>query len=260
MGKLLGSHSDNSELDRPDLNKCPDCECLFPQDTCPICGKVCPPGYRAGERKPEKKKREKSKIINYNFVAWYHKWWFIILMLLLFPLCGVVLILTSPHRKSTKIIVFIIALIYSVVSYFGIGNIIISIKNTFENPVDTSLSYEEYIGKCKEISLEEYYRNPDDFEGEFVRVELVIAEKIFDSEIYYQNGKYPEYYLCYFEINGQKMIMFIRDCVQNNSMNFVKGDRITVYGECSGMKTIYDLNYNSRTGCCVNGAYIHLEK
>ena len=28
MGRMLGSFADNNELDRPDLNKCPDCQGL----------------------------------------------------------------------------------------------------------------------------------------------------------------------------------------------------------------------------------------
>ena len=39
MGRLLGSFADREELDRPDLNKCPDCKCFFGGDNCPICGK-----------------------------------------------------------------------------------------------------------------------------------------------------------------------------------------------------------------------------
>ena len=39
MGKLLGAH-DSYELDRPDLNKCPDCGCFFDGDNCPLCGKT----------------------------------------------------------------------------------------------------------------------------------------------------------------------------------------------------------------------------
>jgi len=58
MGRLLGSHADDRELDRPDLNKCPDCGCFFPQDNCPLCGKPCPEEMRAGNRKPPKKSKK----------------------------------------------------------------------------------------------------------------------------------------------------------------------------------------------------------
>ena len=46
MGRMLGSFDPEDELDRPDLNKCPDCGCYFATDNCPLCGKVCPPEMR----------------------------------------------------------------------------------------------------------------------------------------------------------------------------------------------------------------------
>ena len=58
MGRMLGSFADDTELDRPDLNKCPDCKCYFAGDTCPLCGKVCPEEMRAGNRKPVKVKKQ----------------------------------------------------------------------------------------------------------------------------------------------------------------------------------------------------------
>ena len=58
MGRMLGSFDPEDELDRPDLNKCPDCGCYFATDNCPLCGKVCPPEMRAGAR-VEPKKRKK---------------------------------------------------------------------------------------------------------------------------------------------------------------------------------------------------------
>ena len=49
MGRMLGSHG-SEELDRPDLNKCPDCGCFFSSDNCPLCGKPCPEEMRAGNK------------------------------------------------------------------------------------------------------------------------------------------------------------------------------------------------------------------
>ena len=40
MGRMLGSFDPEDELDRPDLNKCPDCGCYFASDECPLCGKT----------------------------------------------------------------------------------------------------------------------------------------------------------------------------------------------------------------------------
>ena len=62
MGRMLGAFDDDVELDRPDLNKCPDCNCFFAGDNCPICGKVCPEHMRAGNRAPVKPQKKKKRL------------------------------------------------------------------------------------------------------------------------------------------------------------------------------------------------------
>jgi len=57
MGRLLGSHDGGDSLDRPDLNRCPDCGCYFESEECPLCGKICPEDMRAGNRKEVKQKK-----------------------------------------------------------------------------------------------------------------------------------------------------------------------------------------------------------
>ncbi len=103
---MLGAFDNPEELDRPDLNKCPDCECFFAGDSCPLCGKVCPEQMRAGNRKPPKKERRRKGSSNgrVTFVEWYHSWWFIILMLFVMPIVGIILLCTSPHRTLWKVL------------------------------------------------------------------------------------------------------------------------------------------------------------
>ena len=108
MGRMLGAHDPNSEIDRPDLNKCPDCGCFFAQDNCPLCGKLCPEEMRAGNRKPVKKSRVRSGSGRVTFIEWYHSWWFIILMMIFMPIAGIVLLITSPHRTRSKVIFAVI--------------------------------------------------------------------------------------------------------------------------------------------------------
>ena len=67
MGRMLGSY-DSDELDRPDLNKCPDCGCFFAQDECPLCGKPCPEEMRAGNRKAVKVKKTKAGSERVSFI------------------------------------------------------------------------------------------------------------------------------------------------------------------------------------------------
>ena len=92
MGRMLGSFDPEDELDRPDLNKCPDCGCYFATDNCPLCGKVCPPEMRAGARvEPKKRRKRRAGSGRVQFIPWYHTWWFILLMMFWMPPVGIIL-------------------------------------------------------------------------------------------------------------------------------------------------------------------------
>lgn len=120
MGRMLGAFDGREELDRPDLNKCPDCECFFAGEACPLCGKICPEEMRAGNRKPPKKQKKSRSGSNgrVTFVEWYHSWWFIVLMMIFMPIAGIVLLITSPHRTRSKIIFAVIFVaVYFVVPF-----------------------------------------------------------------------------------------------------------------------------------------------
>lgn len=260
MGRFIGSFMDDNELDRPDLNKCPDCECYFPQDNCPICGRVCPEEMRAGNRKTVKKKKQRngrSKTVQY--IDWYHRWWFIILMLIIFPIMGIILLIGSPHSKKMKIAVIAVAVVYTIGSGWGINNIVNSVGNYFERPVDTSLSFSEYTNKCENLSPDDYFRNPDSYKKKYVKMELVVAEKFTDPEGYYSNKKYNDYYVCtYKNAAGVEFRILVRSCIQSGVENLAVGDKVTVYGECAGSITVYDMNYKAYSGPCVNAAYFGL--
>lgn len=256
MGRMLGAF-DGDEIDRPDLNKCPDCGCFFAQDECPICGKVCPEEMRAGNRKPVKQKRNGSsggsgRVV---FVNWYHSWWFMALMLFIFPLIAIILLATSPYKKKHKIIAFIIAGLYLIISTFGIGNILGLIDRAFNSPVDTSLSKEEYIAACEETTPEAFYRSSAGYNGKFVSFTLIIEQKLVDSNGYYNNEEYTTYYICSAE-DGAEYEILVRDCIQDGSVNFIAGDLITVYGEGAGNVTVYDMDYLPHTAPCINAAYV----
>ena len=117
MGRMLGAFDPNDDLDRPDLNKCPDCGCYFAQLHCPLCGKECPEEMRAGNRKRKKRKKtRRGSSGRVTFVEWYHSWWFIVLMLLWVPLGGIILLITSPHKTRLKILLIALCIVYSIVS------------------------------------------------------------------------------------------------------------------------------------------------
>ncbi len=252
MGRLLGAH-DSDELDRPDLNKCPDCGCFFPQDNCPLCGKECPEEYRAGNRKAVKPKKKRSSSGRVTFVEWYHSWWFIIIMMFFMPVIGIILLITSPHKKGAKIIFVILAIVYTLFTTFGISGIISRFTNALEEPVER-LSYEEYTEKCKETDPEEFYRAPHKFDGEFVTMKLTVKQGVVDMVGYYDNVEYSTYYICT-DGEGNEFEIMIRDC-ETDPENYIKGDVITVYGEGAGMLSLDDMDYVHHSAPCIYAAYI----
>ena len=255
MGRQLGTFLDDDELDRPDLNKCPDCRCFFADLYCPLCGKECPEEFRAGNRKPVRHKRRRSSggTGRVTFIEWYHSWWFIILMLFMMPIVGIILLFTSPHSKRAKITVIAVGLAYTILSSYG-WLMLSGLNNLLDKPVNTRLSREEYVAACEQVDVEEFYRMPDRYSTEFVKMSVTVVGKVTDSEAYYSNGKYPTYYVCR-NAEGTCEIL-IRDCLQDGSYNLIVGDTVTVYGEGTGYVSIYGMDGNLYGAPCLNIAYL----
>ena len=253
MGRMLGAF-DSEELDRPDLNKCPDCGCYFVQDDCPLCGKRCPDEMRAGNRKPVKKSRKKERGSSgrVTFTEWYHSWWFIALMMIFMPIIGLILLFTSPHKRSYKISFVAIAVLISILpTAVMYGRHILG--NVFDKPVDTSLSREEYIARCDSVDSEEFYRMADSYSDKFVTLDLVIKERFEDVDAY-DSDKYKVHYICTDAESGE-LEFIIRDCILDGSQNFVAGDVIRVFGEGVGSYSVYDGNYDEHSAPGIFVAY-----
>lgn len=246
---MLGAH-DSSELDRPDLNKCPDCRCFFEGDNCPLCGKECPEEMRAGNRAkvkpPKRRSGDSGRVV---FVSWYHSWLCIILALIFMPIIGIILLATSPHKKSQKLAVVAIGVAWLLLSTFGFS-LLSGIFDLFDKPVNTSISREEYVAECDSVSVEEYYRHSERYEGDFLTVSLIVKEKFTDWE----ERKYNTYYLCS-DTEGKYQIL-IRDCSQDEVSNYIAGDVIIIYGEGADDKTVYGADYDPISAPCINVAYI----
>ena len=259
MGRSLGAFDNSAELDRPDLNKCPDCGCFFAQDNCPLCGKPCPTEMRAGNRPAVKQKRQRrgSGSGRVTFIEWYHSWWFIALAMLIFPIVGIVLLITSPYEKRKKIIFITIAAIYLAVSFIGIGNILSNLFGLWEKPVDTSLSKTEYVAKCEDVDAEQLFRSPKAYENKF----LCITLEVYCEATYYDrfnNEAKDKYYVCR-STKNPTFTVIIRDCLVDGSTNLARGDLIKVYGEGGGECTAYDnFEYCPYNGPLVNMAYIEI--
>jgi len=227
MGRSLGYH-DSDELDRPELNKCPDCECFFASDECPLCGKICPEDMRAGNRakvKPPKKKTNSSGRV--QFIPWYHSWWFILVMMYFMPIAGIILFFTSPHSKKSKIIAAsVVGCVYILgvlLVMFGSG----LLSNLFyESPVNDKISREEYVEMCEPVSIEEFYRDAYN-RGNYVALELRVVDSTTD-----QDG--VTRYLCT-NRNIESVQIILLDYSVDKRTNYMKGDMIRVYGECSGI-------------------------
>ena len=264
MGRMLGFHDDGDELDRPDLNQCPECGSYFAPtaEYCPICGAFCPEEYRAGNRKPVRAKKQtfsraSSRV---TFVEWYHSFWFIALAMLFMPLIGVVLLITSPHKTKHKLIFVAAALLYTVLVSWGVGGMLIGMLRGMEQPVDMSLSRAEYVAACEIVDAETYYRRADAYVAQKVAVTLTVRQVITDVEGAYQNEGYPQYsqyYLCSDE--AQTFVILVRDCIREDRMNLLPGDTVTFWGEGAGNVTVTDTQYNTHTAPCINAAFVLLQ-
>ena len=258
MGRMLGAFDNPEELDRPDLNKCPDCECFFAGDSCPICGKVCPEEMRAGNRMPPKreKKRRSRSSGRVTFIEWYHSWWFIALMTFFMPIVGIILLATSPYEKRKKVTFIVLACVYWLISWIGLGTIINTVSEIINPPVIVTVSEEEYVARCEGVSAEEIWRSPKAYKDKCVKITVEISSTFEDVDSYSLLGKYNRYYVC--RINGTDKYILIRNCILGGEDNFNVGDTVTFYGEGAGMKTVYDFNYDEYNAPCVNAAYADL--
>lgn len=259
MGKLLGAY-DDIDNEREDLNKCPDCECFFAQDVCPMCGKPCPEEMRAGNRKPvkQKKRRRSRGSGRVAFVEWYHSWWFIVIMMFFMPIVGIILLATSPHKTAHKVIFIVLAIVYTVlITFGGLSGITGFFTDIFDKPIDTSLSQEEYIAKCEPLEVETYYRASASYEEKFVSLELTVISGVESWDHY--DSKYNRFYLCRGS-EGDTFEVIIRDCIIENSQNFIPGDRIRIYGQGAEVIEVSNNRGDYFTAPCINVAYYEIVK
>ncbi|MBE6616731.1 MAG: hypothetical protein E7627_02120 [Ruminococcaceae bacterium] len=252
---------DGSEyIDRPDLNKCPDCGCYFGGQNCPLCGKPCPEEMKAGNRKPEAKpKPQKVKVV--GSFAWYHTWWFIAVMMFISPVIGIILLATSPRKTWVKILVSLLIIspyIILIATTYG-SLLFIGLSNKTQVPVDTSLTRTEYIEACDEVDVEAFYRDYSEYAEDYVALNVIVEEKITDSNIDSFGSEYNVYYLCS-PVGGGDYKILVRDCVQSAKRNYISGDVITVYGEGAGQITVYGMGNTPVSAPCVYAAHIDVEK
>ena len=232
MGRSLG-YFDSDELDRPELNKCPDCECYFASEECPLCGKICPENFRAGNRAPVKKpKKKKNSTGRVQFIPWYHSWLFIIIMLFIQPVIGIILFFTSPYSAKAKITTAALVIgggLLVTCAHFlvPLGIHFLLVDQLEPSFVNDEISREEYVGLCQSMSVADYHRDARN-EGSYVTLDLVVESKV-DTEGYV-------FYLCRGKAEDQQDLrILIMDCSVDKKTNYLEGDMIRVFGECSGV-------------------------
>ena len=245
MGRDLGYFA-SEELDRPELNKCPDCECFFATDECPLCGKVCPEEMRAGNRAAVKKpKKQKNSSGRVQFIPFYHTWWFMLVVFLFSRIAGLILFLTSPYSKKSKIIAASVVVgAYALLFVLGSG----WLWSLMDRPlVNDDISREEYVQLCEPMSVEDFYRYANDT-GRYVSMELIVLEKCVDhSEDVYDIG--ATYYRCR-DLSGGELIVYVWDCNLGTPLQFLPGDMIRVYGESAGtMSFVKGSGYTEALPC-----------
>ena len=253
MGRSLG-YFDSDELDRPELNKCPDCECYFASEECPLCGKICPEEFRAGNRAPVKKpKKRKNSSGRVQFIAWYHSWWFILIMFFVSRIAGLILFITSPYSKKAKIITAASVVGgYILLLVLGSGWLWSLINQPL---VNDKISREEYVQLCEPMDVEDFYRHAGD-EGRYVSMELTVVEKCVErSEDVYDVG--ATYYRCR-DLEGGELIVYVQDCNLGTPLHFLPGDMIRVYGESAGEVSFWQNTTYTEALPCLYMAYCEL--
>ncbi len=255
MGRMFGSY-DSDELDRPDLNKCPDCGCYFATDECPLCGKICPEEMRAGKRAAVKKKKKKSDGYSgrVTFIPWYHTWLAMILISFIMPIAGVVLFFTSPYSRKVKIIVASLVIAWQVLLPVILSVGIPMLTDLLAgSPVNDDISRAEYVEMCEGMTADDFYRHSVET-GLYVTMDLSVVEQLPSS--WFGDSEDTVYYRCRSADTRTEVVL--RDCVLEDRQVLRVGDMIRVWGESAGMTSFYPSYDRSENLPCLNMAYCDL--
>ena len=229
----LGYMRDDDDNDIPELNKCPACGAFFEGDICPICKAICPEEMRAGNRKPVKKKKKRSRSKGYRVPqVWYLQTWFVVLCLLFSKLIGIILVWMTDRKKWVKVTVTVIALFGSTILNFFVLPFLSNLFYKKPVYVDFSISESAYREKCEDARYEELMRYPEEHRGDYVVCELTVVQTA--SEFYADEELHGDFLLCRDEA-GNEFVVF--DCRRDGG-GILVGDKIRVYGEFLSCRVI----------------------
>ncbi|MCQ2429854.1 MAG: hypothetical protein MJ192_05960 [Clostridia bacterium] len=266
MSKQLGAFDPDDRLDRPDLNKCPDCGCYFAFLDCPLCGKECPPEMRAGARVEPKVKKKKSGNSSgrVQFIPWYHSWWIILIALFVFPIAGIVLLATSPYQKKWKILFITLAVVVLVLEYTGLGSLLlVRMMNRRTSPVNQKLSRDAYEETCTPVDAEDFFHAPAG-EG-YYAMSLVVdgtvdtgLDFVYVDDPYGFGNNQRAVYLCH-DSDDPTAYVFVFDYQVGSPIALKAGDRVTVWGQTRGESPVsVNTSAGTVTAPRLYAAYIEL--
>ena len=136
-------------------------------------------------------------------------------------------------KKRNQIVIAALALMIVVAGYLSYGG------------------FEEYTAKCVEVDAEDYFREPDKYKGQYIKMTLTVLDSYTEYDCKY-GDKYSKLYSC---DGGNYAYIIIRDCTQSSRINLKYGDIITIYGEGAGNYTV-DGYWNNTSYPCIHVAYV----
>ena len=139
------------------------------------------------------------------------------------PYCG------AKNKRQNGVtwgLVSIILVISLLVSCIG------GLSDDSSGEIEQNMTKSEFIDSCKKISYEELKRNPDDYEGEHIKVTVRVEQVVDDTDIRAYSGE-----------NDNPELWFENEYLLKDKRkegdNIIEGDVLKIYGTYLGMKTVY---------------------
>jgi hypothetical protein len=168
-------------------------------------------------------------------------------MMCIMPFAGVILFITSPYSKKSKILT-VCAVVGGIILTGVLGSLASGFMGRllWDPPINDDISREAYIERCQPMTAEEFYRNSART-GMYVTMDLTVADVDVQQDL--------RVYTC-LGAEGETLSVRIMDYRPDGSDVFMRGDRLRVYGECGGLTRLADgtavpvlfMAYCDRTG------------